>query len=328
MKWLKFSVSHLSVALLVSTATLAQEPPSLPAAPKPPIEKREEIIINKSGGKEEKMTIVVDGDDVTINGKPMADFKDGKVKIIIRNKTMGTGGHSFSFSHPDMEGSDEDLFAPSGINKAMLGILSSVGDNGVKVTDVTVESGAEKAGLKKDDIITRVGAYKVSSPKDLTEAIGKYKPNDKVEITYKRSGKENKTTATLSENKGKKMMMTMNGQDIDLDLPEGIMPHDMQNFRFNFSGKPRLGLQIQDLEEGKGVKVNDVDSDMPGGKAGLKEGDIITQINGKDINGVDDLKQATKDLKEGESIKLSYKRNGGTQTTDVKIPKKMKTANL
>ena len=330
MKWLNYSATFLASTLLAS-ATFAQEaPPQPPTPPKPLKEKREEIIIKKGDGKAEKMTIVVDGDNVTINGKPMNDIKDGNVKIITRKKRIGPGSdvQSFSFSHPGMEGEDDESFAPMGVNKAMLGIITSRGDVGAKVTEVTKESGAEKAGLKQDDIITKVGDTKVTGPKDLTEAIGKYKPNDKVEISYKRNGKEFKTSATLTENKGKRMMMKMNGEDFDFDMPSGVMPPDMGNFRFDFNRKPRLGLQIQDTEEGKGVKVNDVNSDLPGGKAGLKEGDIITQINGKDINDVDALKEATKDLKEGDSIKLSYKREGNTQTTDVKIPKKMKTANL
>ncbi len=330
MKWLNYTSAFLAATLFAS-ATFAQEaPPEPPAPPKPLKEKREEIIIKKDGGKEEKMTIVVDGDNITINGKPMSAENIGNVKIITRKKKMGPGSdvQSFSFSHPGMEGDDAESFAPMGINKAMLGILSAKGEGGAKVTEVTKESGAQKAGLKQEDIITKVGDNNVTGPKDLTEAIGKYKPNDKVEITYKRNGKEARTTATLTENKGKRIMMKMNGEDFDLDMPGGIMPPDMGNFRFDFNNKPRLGLQIQDLEEGKGVKVNDVDNDLPCGKAGLKEGDIITQINGKDINGVDELKEAAKELKEGETLKLTYKRDGKSQTADVKIPKKLKTADL
>ncbi len=332
MKWLNYTSAFLAATLFAS-ATFAQDaPPEPPAPPKPLKEKREEIIIKKDGGKEEKMTIVVDGDNVTINGKPMNDIKDGNVKIITRKKRMGPGEsdfHSFLFPHGEIDNEDmEEAFAPKGVNKAMLGILTTKSENGAIVSEVTKESGAEKAGLKPDDIITKVGDTKVTGPKDLTEAIGKYKPNDKVEITYKRNGKEIKTTATLSENKGKRIMIKRNGEDFDLDMPGGIMPPDMGNFNFYFNNKPRLGLQIQDLEEGKGVKVNDVDNDLPCGKAGLKEGDIITQINGKDISGVDELKEATKDLKEGETIKLTYKRDGKSQTADVKIPKKLKTADL
>ena len=97
---------------------------------------------------------------------------------------------------------------------------------------------------------------------------------------------------------------------------------------FGFSRKPRIGMQIQDVEEGKGVTVQDVDDDTPAAKAGLKEGDVITEVNGKEIAGVDELRNEIKDLKEGDSFKVRYKRGGNNQTAEVKIPKRMKTADL
>ena len=122
--------------------------------------------------------------------------------------------------------------------------------------------------------------------------------------------------------------MKINGDDFDFDMPEGIEAPRMGGFNFNFDRKPKLGLQIQDMEEGKGAKVKDVDENSPSAKAGLKEGDVITQINGKDIEGVDDLRSQTKELKEGNTLKLSYKREGKSQTADLKIPKRIKTADL
>ena len=336
MKWIKTSAALLAASLIASSSFAQEETP--PPAPKPPKEskeKHEEIIIRKKDGKEEKMTIVVDGDNVTINGKPMDDFKDGNVKIIKREKRMGGGDNAphvrtFMAPHPGMDMKDFEDFTPSGINKAMLGVMTAKADGGVKVTEVTPKSGAEKAGLQKEDVITKVGTTKISDTKDLTEAIGKYKVDDKVDITYNRNGKESKATATLTENKGmKKVMMKINGEDFDFDMPGGMEASGMEGFNFNFDHKkPKLGLQIQDMEEGKGVKVKDVDEDSPSAKAGLKEGDVITQINGKDIDGVDDLRSQTKELKEGNTLKLSYKRDGKSQTADLKIPKRLKTADL
>lgn len=325
--------SVLASAIMMGSHAIAQDaPPPPPKAPKPLKEKREEIIINKSGDGEEKMTIVVDGENVTINGKPAGEMKGGNVKIIKRKKMGGSHPEIQLFGAPgDLE--DIDVFSempPMGVNKAMLGIMSSKGENGAVVTEVSKESGAEKAGIKKDDIITKVGDTKIADPQDLTEAIGKYKPNDKVEIVYKRNGKEAKTTATLTENKGvrKKIMMKMDDDDFHFDMPEGVRPPDMRNFSFRYFSKPKMGMQIQDVEEGKGVKVKEVEDDMPAAKAGLKEGDIITQINGKDISGVDNIRETTAELKEGETVKITFIRDGKTQTTDLKIPKKLKTADL
>ena len=67
---------------------------------------------------------------------------------------------------------------------------------------------------------------------------------------------------------------------------------------------------------------------MAAGISGLKEDDIITDLNGKEVKSVDDLRAKLKELKEGESFKLGVKRNGKSQTIDIKYPKKLKTANL
>lgn len=307
-------------------------PPAAPKSPKVKKEQKEEIIINKTDGDEEKMTIVVDGNNVTINGKPVQDMKGGNVKVITRKK-IGTGDpemDTFIFPKGDLDDDMLPPLPPIGVNKAMLGIMTTKGQDGAVITEVTKESGAEKAGLKKDDIITKIGDTKVSGPRDLTETIGNYKPEDKVEITYKRNGKELKTSATLSQNKAvrKRVIMKIDDDNFDFDMPDDMPLPPMENFRFRFNSKPKLGMQIQDIENGKGVKVKVVDVELPAAKAGLKEGDILRQMNGKDINGVDDVKATTSELKEGESLRITYEREGKTQTTELKIPKKLKTADL
>ena len=44
----------------------------------------------------------------------------------------------------------------------------------------------------------------------------------------------------------------------------------------------------------------------------LKKDDIITQVNGKAISSVDDLKESVKDVKKGDTVKITYKRNNQT----------------
>jgi serine protease Do len=95
-----------------------------------------------------------------------------------------------------------------------------------------------------------------------------------------------------------------------------------------FNRKPRLGIEIQDVEEGKGVKILDVDDDTPAAKAGLKKDDVISGLNGKSIDSVDELQSALKEMKEGDSFKVTYKRNGQSQTAEIRFPKKLKTAEL
>lgn len=293
-------------------------------------DKTEEIIIRKKGDKADKMTIVVDGDRVTINGKPVDEFRNDNVTVLRRNNSAsiaGSGARAFTIPQGNFRMfNNRGEFTPAKSNKAMLGVLTGKAEDGAKINSVTKEGAAEKAGLQKDDVITKVGSKKIESPDDLVSAISDYKPNDKVDITYKRNGKENKTVATLSENKSGAFSYNFNNPDFNINIPRS--PIAPEGFNFNYNRKPRIGLQIQDVEEGKGVTVKDVDDDSPAAKAGIKEGDVITQVNGKEIAGVDELRNEIKDIKEGDAVKFTYRRGNKTQTADLKIPKRLKTANL
>jgi serine protease Do len=321
--WKKLSMLTVAVAIIGISATAQTNNNTNKNN-----DKTQEIIIRKKGDKGEKMTIVVDGDKVTINGKPVDEFKNQDVTVLRRNGLSGTyGPRAVTIPRGTFEWNDgEGAFGPARSNRAMLGVVTDKGDGGAKVADITKESAAAKAGLQKDDVITKVDTKKIEDPEDLIAAIRSYKPNDKVDITYKRNGKENKTTATLGENKTGAYSFNFNNPDFNFDLPK--TPNAPQGFTFNMARRPKIGLQIQDLEEGKGVKVKDVDDDSPASKAGLKDGDVITQINGKEVAGVDEVRNAIKDLKEGDSVKFTYKRGSKTETSEIKIPKRIRTADL
>ena len=92
--------------------------------------------------------------------------------------------------------------------------------------------------------------------------------------------------------------------------------------------KPRLGLQVQETEDSKGVKVLDVDEDEPAGKAGIEEDDIITSVNGKPISSLETLKETMKDVKDGDTLKFDILRDGKAQSISVKFPKELKTTDL
>lgn len=278
-----------------------------------------------------KLSIVVDGDKVTINGKDIKDISPDEMEKLgdmdmlklspgLRMMMPGRGGANF-FKLDDLR--------KTGKERALLGVMSEKHEKGAKITSVTKESAAAKAGLQKDDIITKVNDATITGSEDLYETIGKYKPEEKVTIYYLRDGKENSTTALL----GKTMEMGFDfdfGDSFNRNFNFDNMPRfrNGDGFNFNFSGKPKLGISIEDTENSKGVKVTDVDEDAPAEKVGIKADDIITSINGKAVNSVDEIKEALKNLKEGETVKAGITRAGKAQVIDIKLPKKLKTADL
>lgn len=70
---------------------------------------------------------------------------------------------------------------------------------GALIIDVSKDSTADAAGLKKGDVITKLDDYKISDYEYLKYYLYRYNVGDKVKITYIRNGKENTTTVTLKD---------------------------------------------------------------------------------------------------------------------------------
>lgn len=287
-----------------------------------PDKNSEDITIRKKGSSNEKLTIVIDGDKVTVNGKPVDEYKSNNVDIV-RGDDWGMAAIAPAPPDGGWKMMHDDFLREIRSNHAFLGVMTKASDEGAKITEVTEESAAEKAGLKEGDVITKVNDDKIKNSDDLYKAIGKYKPNEKVNVTYKRDGKENTVSIALGENKQVRAFTWRGGDDNFKFTTPGEFPRN-----FYWSDKPRLGLQVQDTEDGKGVKVLEVDGDEPAGTAGLEEDDIITQVNGKNITSVDDLKEIMKSAKKGDTLKVTYLRDGKSQSADVKFPKDLKTTDL
>ncbi len=282
----------------------------------------ESVTIRKTGPTDQKMTIVIDGNNVTVNGIPVENFKSDNVEV-----TKGANG--MSVRAPLIRNFSQGIET----NKAFLGVMTEANDKGAMVKDVTENSPAAKAGLKNDDIITKVNGDKISDANDLYKTIGKYKPEDKVSITYLRDGKESQTEVTLGKNDQVRVWGFGNdgNNSFNFQAPDIRSFPDMRSFPFEGfrrSDQARLGLQVQDLQEGKGVKVIEVESGMPGEKTGIQKDDVITELNGKAIAGVDDIKDAMRSINPGDTVSVTYVRKGKTVTTKINFPKKLKTSDI
>ena len=73
--------------------------------------------------------------------------------------------------------------------------------SGVAVIEVVSGSPADKAGMQKGDIITKIEKDEILSVAKLRYELYKHSPGDKITITYNRNGKELKTEVTLEESK-------------------------------------------------------------------------------------------------------------------------------
>ncbi|MBO9199180.1 MULTISPECIES: PDZ domain-containing protein [Niastella] len=292
----------------------------------------EEIIIKRKGDKDTKITIEIKDDEVIVNGKPLDDFDDDNI-VIKKGRTLiygpghspFTGANSFHF-----DGSN-NLFLDK---SPFLGVITEKAEKGgAEIQDVTENSAADKAGLKENDIITKIDNETVNGPDDLTRIIRKHKPEDKIDVTYDRKGKIQSTNVTLGKKNHGSLTFTSPNFD---PLPNFNFDwQDNENFNHNFDrsfrysmGKPRLGIKAQDTDNGIGVKVLDVDNESAAEKAGIKKDDVITEFDGKKVNNTQDLINASRGSGDKTAVKVTFNRNGKSQSVEIKTPKKLNTANL
>jgi serine protease Do len=187
----------------------------------PKAKERKEIIIREKDGKDEKMTIVVDGDKITINGKPLAEY-DGD-NIIIRKKGVERMAKPYAYATPGIPRQPRTPFAPmppmgpdgwnfsfeefdfpelAGSPRAQLGVVSEKDSKGAKLTEVMPETAAARAGLKEGDIITAVDGKKVDGPESLSELIRAKKPEEESSVTYLRDKKSKTVKVKLGKASG------------------------------------------------------------------------------------------------------------------------------
>ena len=97
-----------------------------------------------------------------------------------------------------------------------------------------------------------------------------------------------------------------------------------------FAGRPRLGIDAEDLEgdfgnffgapDGEGVLVRGVFSDSPAAKAGVKVGDVITSVDGDRIHSVAELREKLVEKKGEKTVKLGLIRNKAPLSLSVELP--------
>jgi serine protease Do len=295
-------------------------------AEKKPAQKNEEIIIRKNDDSKTKTIIVIDSNNITINGVPLANYK-GDIKV---------------FSRKFMDGNS--LFSPNNnfrlnnINssRTFLGVLSEKSDKGALIKSVTKGSSAEKAGLKENDVITKVDDKKVATPEDLAAIIKAHKPGDEVTINYLRNGKKKDVKVALGKSNDAMAFnfnvdsLYVNGRDFNFKMPELPRLNNLSRSYFNFDSRnqPKLGLKIQDTEDGNGIKILDVEAGSAADKAGLKKEDIISEMNGQKVNSISELMSKMAASESKTDYKLKVKRGNTELNYDVQVPKKLRSANL
>jgi len=161
-------------------------------------------------------------------------------------------------------------------------------EEGIYVTEIARNSGAEDAGIKQGDIIKKVDNIKIGTSSDLTLAIGSKRPGDKVAITYIRNGKENKVTVSLKDQKGNTSLRSK----ADLSVSEKIGGEfEVLSDRVKVSYGLNSGVIAKNIVDGGELS-----------KIGVVDNYIIMEINGKPVNSQKDIENILKNYKGTVSV--------------------------
>lgn len=145
---------------------------------------------------------------------------------------------------------------------------------GVFVAEVTETGSAREAGIRSGDIIIDIESVPVNSTSELLELVGQHRPGDKVNVGVKRNNKDLSFTVILKNRDGN--TKTVKREELDVN---SILGATLQPVSDNLKSQLGLdyGLQVVELRDGK---LRD---------AGIRQGFIITQIDGNKIASREDL---------------------------------------
>lgn len=178
------------------------------------------------------------------------------------------------------------------IDPEMVDFFKLENNKGVLITSVTEDSPADKAGLKKDDVVIRIDKKKVEDPQDLKNIIGFTPPDTDVEFTIIRGGKEKKVTVKVGSMQDSELADTSDiGKKFGLTVAT-------------------IDAEIADqynAEEGKGVVVVDVRSGSAAARAGIRKGMVVLEVNRKEVATVGEFNDAIKESEESKKALLLVK---------------------
>jgi serine protease Do len=236
-----------------------------------------------------------------------------------------TGGSRIGVSIRDLE--DADGTAAKGVTA------------GVIVEDVTAESAAEKAGIRKGDAIVEFDGERIRSARQLTRLVQETPSGRAVQAAIVREGQRSTVSITPRESSGfgfDRLDELANFDDFRYRVaptpprppaaprpPSPPSPPSGWNFDelVGRSGS-RLGISVSTLSPQlaeyfgtkEGVLVSSVTDNSAAAKAGVKAGDVITSVNGTTVNDPSDVRRRVTDLSDGDEFTITVMRDKKAMT--------------
>jgi len=192
------------------------------------------------------------------------------------------------------------------ITPELKGKLNLKDEKGALVADVTKNSPADQAGVKRGDVIVSFDGKEIKEMRELPYVVGSTPVGKEVPVEVIRKGKKKTLQIKIGELKEEKK-------------PEegGQQP------------RPELGMTVEELtpqlarnlglSDTNGLVVVHVENNSPAGEAGVRNGDILLEIDQSPVKGLEDLHKKIQTYKKGDTVLLLIKRGGATLYLTLKV---------
>ncbi len=193
---------------------------------------------------------------------------------------------------------------------------------GVEVRTVEENSPAARAGIQAGDVLLTYNGEEILSGPQLGRLVGETPPDRKVKIEYWRDGKTKTTIAVLSAGAAKSAdspapMSTLQAWNVP-DIPRMLMLWD--NFALGIECEPIDSQIAQYFGVESGILIRRVEKGYVADKAGLKAGDVITEIDTRSISGPRDLISYLRTRHQpAKSISIEVVRDHKTRTFSIPL---------
>jgi serine protease Do len=175
-------------------------------------------------------------------------------------------------------------------------------DRGALVSDVLPESPAEKAGLKRGDIIVGLNGNLVEESQELPRLVATMTPETEVTVEVIRDGKRLSLPVILGIMKEDTPSAIAKLEPTDVESTLGLRVQSLT---------PAIAQQLR-LEDTNGVVISAIAQDSPAAEAGLRRGDVIREVNQTPITNMDDYEATTANLDPKAFVLLRIEREGSS----------------
>ncbi len=157
---------------------------------------------------------------------------------------------------------------------------------------------AEKGGIKDNDIIIGVDRKTVSTARELSNIIASTPVNKRTAITLIRNGKKRTLYIKIAKQPDEESL-ARKGKELDAENELGLKVSELT---------PKIARQLGFDENEMGVVIANVEPGSKGELAGMRQGDLIKEINRRPVSTLSDYHKKMQEIKKGETIHLLLKR--------------------